>query len=79
LRFVERGDNAWWECGLGEGSKERVTWGGQCEAPCGASERLQRATMEPEGFVVRRKGSAARSAGQPGFNIARTARLWAAW
>jgi hypothetical protein len=40
LRFIEHGDDAWWEC---EGGEERVTWGGQCEAPYGLGERLQRA------------------------------------
>jgi hypothetical protein len=25
LRFIERGDDAWWKCGFREG-EERVTW-----------------------------------------------------
>ena len=43
LQFIERGDDAWWECGLRKGGEEHITWGGQCEVTCGASKRLQRA------------------------------------
>jgi hypothetical protein len=35
--------------GFRENSEERVNWGGQCEAPCGASERLQCAQDAEDG------------------------------
>jgi hypothetical protein len=72
LRFIERGDDAWWEC---EGRVERVTWGGLCEAPaarasvCSAPTIGRPPKMESERLVVRRKEWAAR--GQPAFSIAR--------
>jgi len=56
LLFVELGDDARWERGLGEGSKERVTWCGQCEAPCAASKRLQRALDVTEDGVGEFRG-----------------------
>jgi hypothetical protein len=59
LRFIERGDDAWWECGFREGSEERVTGVGSARHPaarasvCGVPRASPK--MESERFLVMRK------------------------